>query len=317
MFFIFFLPHYIHEDLRLNFQVAFTLVFTVTSSYFNLKCGMWVKGSYDRVLGKTALHLVSACKSEHRLVLGQVKVADKSNEITAIPALLELLDIAGCIITIDAMGTQTAIASVIKDAQADYVLALKGNHPTLHEQVKVWFEKQLSNGFEGINHDYHHRLEKGHHRTEKREIWCVPVSQLPTLHKQDAWSGLKCVVMVIRVRRLWNKTTREVQFYLTSLDCDAPKLGRAIRLHWGVENGLHWTLDVTFNEDACRVRTGHAPQNLSLLRRIALNALNLEQSFKRSNRQKSNRAAMDNNYMLTIIAACLHHHNDVSKPICQ
>ena len=279
--------------------------------------GKTLKGSYDRVLGKTALHLVSAWSSEYRLVLGQVKVADKSNEITAIPALLELLDIAGCIITIDAMGTQTAIASMIKDAQADYVLALKGNHPTLHEQVKVWFEQHLSKGFEGITHDYDQRLEKGHHRTEKRSCWCVPVSQLPTLHNQDAWSGLKCVVMVVRVRRLWNKTTREVQFYLTSLDCDARKLGQTIRLHWGVENSLHWTLDVTFNEDACRVRTGHAPQNLSLLRRIALNALNLEQSLKRSNRQKSNRAAMDNNYMLTILTACLHNHNDVSKPLCQ
>ena len=123
--------------------------------------------------------------------------------------------------------------------------------------------------------------------------------------------------MVVRVRHLWNKTTREVQFYLTSLDCDAGKLGQAIRLHWGVENGLHWTLDVTFNEDACRVRTGHAPQNLSLLRRMALNALNLEQSFKRSNRQKSNRAAMENNYMLTILAACLSQYNDASKSACQ
>lgn len=108
-----------------------------------------------------------------------------------------------------------------------------------------------------------------------------------------------------------------VQFYLTSLDGDARKLGQAIRLHWGVENSLHWTLDVTFNEDACRVRTGHAPQNLSLLRRLALNALNLKQSFKRSNRQKSNRAAMDNNYMLTILAACLSKHDDASKPSCQ
>lgn len=279
--------------------------------------GKTLKGSYDRVLGKTALHLVSAWSSEYRLVLGQVKVADKSNEITAIPALIELLDIAGCIITIDAMGTQTAIASQIKDVKADYVLALKGNHPTLHEQVKVWFEQHLSEGFEGIIHAYDKRIEKGHHRTERRQVWYVPVSQLPPLHNQDAWPGLKCVVIVVRVRRLWNKTTREVQFYLTSLDCDAHKLGQAIRLHWGVENGLHWTLDVTFNEDACRVRTGHAPQNLSLLRRIALNALNLEQSFKRSNRQKPNRAVMDNNYMLTILAACLYQHNDVSKPICQ
>ena len=280
--------------------------------------GKTIKGSYDRVLGKTALHLVTAWSSQHRLVLGQVKVADKSNEITAIPALLELLDIAGCIITIDAMGTQTAIASQIFNAKADYVLALKGNHPTLHGQVKDWFEWHLKEGFSEIIHSYDERVEKGHHRTEKRQIWCVPVSQLPPLHNRSDWAGLKCVVMVVRVRHLWNRTTRELQFYITSLDCDACKVGQAIRLHWSVENGLHWTLDVTFDEDACRVRTGHAPQNLSLLRRIAINALNLEQSLKRSNRQKSNRAAMDDNYMLTILAACLsNNHNDSSKACCQ
>ena len=279
--------------------------------------GKTLRGSYDREHKKSALHLVSAWASEHRLVLGQVKVSDKSNEITAIPALLELLDLAGCIITIDAMGTQTAIAAQIYKASADYVLALKANHPTLYGQVKAWFGQASAQKFEGITFSYDERLEKGHHRTEKRQVWTVPVSQLPPLHQQADWLGLKTVVMVVRVRHLWNKITREVQFYLTSLDSDACKLGRAIRLHWGVENGLHWTLDVTFNEDACRVRTGHAPQNLALLRRIALNALNREQSFKRSNRQKSNRAAMDNNYMLTILAACSFQYDDVSKSPCQ
>jgi predicted transposase YbfD/YdcC len=211
-----------------------------------------------------------------------------------------------------------AIASQIFKAKADYVLALKGNHPTLYGQVKDWFEQYLSQGFKGIIHSYDERVEKGHHRTEKRQVWCIPISQLPPLHNQDDWAGLKCVVMVVRVRHLWNQTTRQVQFYLTSADCDARQLGQAIRLHWSVENGLHWTLDVTFNEDACRVRTGHAPQNLSLLRRIAINALNLEQSLKRSNRQKSNRAAMDNNYMLTILAACLSpHNNETSEASCQ
>lgn len=278
--------------------------------------GKTLKGSYDREQGKSALHLVSAWASEHRLVLGQVKVTDKSNEITAIPALLELLDLAGCILTIDAMGTQTAIAATIYHAKADYVLALKANHPTLHRQVKDWFDQIIAQGFEGITHSYDERVEKGHHRTEKRQVWCVPISQLSPLHNQDDWVGLKCVVMVVRIRHLWNKTTREVQFYLTSLDCDARKLGQAIRLHWGVENGLHWTMDVTFSEDACRIRTGHAPQNLALLRRIALNALNLEQSLKRSNRQKSNRAAMDNNYMLTILSACFFQY-DISKSACQ
>ena len=220
---------------------------------------------------------------------------------------------AGCIITIDAMGTETAIASQIFNAKADYVLALKGNHPTLYGQVKNWFEQQLSQGFKGIIHSYDKRVEKGHHRTEKRQIWCVPISQLQTLHNQDNWVGLKCVVMVVRVPHLWNQTTREVQFYLTSLNCDPRNLGQVIRLHWGVENGLHWTLDVTFSEDACGVRTGHAPQNLALLRRIALNALNLEQSLKRSNRQKSNPAAMDNNYILTVLTACFP--NIIMRPL--
>jgi len=279
--------------------------------------GKTLKGSYDRKHHKSALHLVSAWASEYSLVLGQVKVADKSNEITAIPALLELLDLAGCIITIDAMGTQTAIATQIYQASADYVLALKANHPTLHGQVKTWFEQALALKFEGINFSYDERVETGHHRTEKRQVWTVPISQLPPLHQQADWLGLQTVVMVVRVRHLWNKTTRQAQFYLTSLESDACKLGQAIRLHWGVENGLHWTMDVTFKEDDCRVRTGHAPQNLALLRRIALNALNREHSFKRSNRQKSNRAAMDNNYMLTILAACLCQHNYASESACQ
>ncbi|MEW6499614.1 MAG: ISAs1 family transposase, partial [Cyanobacteriota bacterium] len=279
--------------------------------------GKTLKGSYDREQGKSALHLVSAWACEHRLVLGQVKVSEKSNEITAIPALLELLDLAGCIITIDAMGTQTAIAAQIYHAKADYVLALKANHPKLYQQVKTWFEQAQTLKFEGINISYNERVEKAHHRIEKRQVWTVPVSQLPPLHQQADWLGLKTVVMVVRVRHLWNKITHEVQFYLTSLDSDACKFGQVIRLHWGVENGLHWTMDVTFNEDACRVRTGHAPQNLALLRRIALNALNRELSFKRSTRQKSHRAAMDNNYMLTIFAACLSQRDDTSISSCQ
>lgn len=279
--------------------------------------GKTLKGSYNRENQQSALHMVSAWASEHRLVLGQVKVADKSNEITAIPALLELLDLTGCIITIDAMGTQTAIATQIYNTKADYVLALKANHPTLYQQVETWFKQAQAQGFEGIELSYDEQVEKGHHRIEKRQVWCVPVSQLPTLHNQEDWAGLKCVVMVVRTRHLWNKATLMVQFYLTSLESDAHKLGQAIRLHWGIENGLHWTLDVTFKEDDCRVRTGHAPQNLGLLRRMALNALNREQSFRRSTRQKSNRAAMDNNYMLKILAACLSLHDDSSQSACQ
>lgn len=279
--------------------------------------GKTVKGSYDREQQKTALHVVSAWASEHRLVLGQVKVSDKSNEITAIPALLELLDLAGCIITIDAMGTQTAIAAQIHQAKADYVLSLKANHPTLYGQVKVWFETAQAQGFAGIEVSVDKRTESGHHRIKTRQVCCVSVTQLPPLHQQEAWMGLQSVVMVVRTRQLWNKTTHEVQFYLTSLESDAATVGRAIRLHWGIENKLHWTLDVTFAEDACRVRSAHAPQNLSLLRRIALNALNREQSFRRSTRQKSNRTAMDDDYMLKVLAACLPQADSNSEFVCQ
>jgi predicted transposase YbfD/YdcC len=260
--------------------------------------------------------VVSAWASEQRLVLGQVKVADPSNEITAIPALLELLDLAGCIVTIDAMGCQTALARQIYQARADYVLALKANHPTLYTQVKSWFETAQLQGFEGIEVSLDTRTESGYHRLETRQVFCVPLSQLPPLYQQQNWLGLRTVVMVKRTRRLWNQITHAVQFYLTSLNSDAAQLGRAIRLHWGIENQVYWTLDVTFAEDACRVRSAHAPQNLALLRRVALNALNQEQSFRRSTRQKSNRAAMENDYMLKVLVAGLPPSDNNSEPVC-
>lgn len=267
--------------------------------------GKSVKGSYDRNKKQGTLHLVSAWASEHRMLLGQVKVADKSNEITAIPALLALLDITGCIITIDAMGTQTEIARTIVDKGANYVLALKANHPTLYTQVKNWFESSQAADFKDIELSYEQRVEASHHRREHRQVWAVPLTAIPDLYQASAWSGLQTVVMVIRVRRLWNQTTREVQFYLSSLACDAVAIARAIRTHWGIENQLHWVLDVTFGEDDSRIRTGHSPENMALLRRLAISLLNQETSTKRSVRQKAKRAAMDVNYMLRVLASTL------------
>lgn len=261
------------------------------------------RGSYDRESKLKALHTVSAWSSEHRLVLGQTKVTDKSNEITAIPALLEMLDISGCIITIDAMGTQKLIAQKIIAADSDYILSLKENHPTLYQQVKDWFEASLERGFFGVDVSISQRVEKGHHRIENRQVYTVSVSQLPALHEQNLWAGLTTVVMVVRSIQHWNKTTQEVQFYMTSLKSDANKIGSAIRHHWGIENSVHWTLDVTFGEDECRIRSLHSPQNFALLRRIALNALERESSFCRSIRQKSRRAAMNNQYMLSVLTA--------------
>ena len=269
--------------------------------------GKRLKGSYDRSKNQSALHVVSAWASENRFMLGQVKVENKSNEITAIPALLELLDITGCIITIDAMGTQTDINKRIVDKEADYVLSLKANHPTLSAQVKQWFETAQNQGFEGIEHSHDRRVEAAHHRQEIRQVWAVPVSQMGELYKQQQWAGLKTVVMVVRVRHLWNRTTREVQFYLSSLPCDAQRIGRAIRAHWSIENQLHWVLDVSFGEDNSRIRNGHSPENFTLLRRMAISLLNQETSFKRSLKQKAKRAAMDNGYMLQVLSAASLH----------
>ncbi len=191
------------------------------------------------------------------------------------------------------MGTQKSIAQKIIAANADYVLSLKDNHPTLHQQVKNWFETAQSLGFEGVDVSISQRVEKGHHRIENRSCYSVPVSQLPTLHEQHQWAGRTTVVMVVRSIQHWNKTTHEVQFYITSLTSDANKIGSAVRQHWGIENSVHWTEYVTFQEDKCRIRSLHSPQNFALLRRIAkevlrgklppqtlrLNALDREPSF--------------------------------------
>lgn len=174
------------------------------------------RGSYDRASGLKALHMVSAWSSEHRLVLGQTKVSSKSNEITAIPALLEILDISGCIVTIDAMGTQKSIAEKIIAAGSDYILSLKDNHPTLHQQLKNWFETAQSFGFKDVDVSISQRIEKGHHRIENRSCYTVPVSQLPALHEQHQWAGLTTVVMVVRSIQHWNQTTLMVQFYISS-----------------------------------------------------------------------------------------------------
>ena len=275
--------------------------------------GKTVRGSYDRNGEQGALHLVSAWASENRLFLGQVKVKDKSNEITAIPSLLELLDISGCIITIDAMGTQTAIAHRIQAQGAEYVLALKENHPTLYQEVEQWFENAQASNFEGIEYNYDVRVESGHHRREKRQVSAVPLHQMGGLYKQAQWSGLQTIVRVVRTRHLWNKTEKEVMFYLSSLPPNAQQLGKAIRQHWSIENQLHWVLDVTFGEDACRIRTGNAPENIALLKRWSINLLNQETSFQKSTRQKARRASMDSSYLLKVINASIPLQSNLSE----
>ena len=268
--------------------------------------GKTMRGSHERINGKSALHVVSAWASEHRVMLGQVKVDDKSNEITAIPALLKLLDISGCIITIDAMGTQTAIAHQIIEQKADYILNLKDNHPTLHQEVKTFFQVALANDFEGLDVSKDQQKNRGHGRHEERKIWVLPLEQLGGLYLQSQWAGLRSVVMVYRCRRLDNGTlTEERQFFLSSLPADAQRIGRAIRLHWGIENQLHWVLDVSFGEDASRIRKGHGPENMTLLRRMAISVLNQETTSKRSMRQKAKLAAMKPDYMMKVLTSAV------------
>ncbi len=203
------------------------------------------------------------------------------------------------------MGTQHEIAHRIRTLGADYVLALKANHPTLFTQVRQWFETAQTNNFEGIEYSYDLRLEAGHHRREKRQVWAVSIDQMGDLYKQAQWSGLQTIVKVVRTRHLWNKTTQEVMFYLSSLPPYAQQLGKAIRQHWSIENQLHWVLDVTFGEDACRIRTGHAPENMALLKRWSINLLNQETNYKRSTRQKAKRASMDEGYLLQVLEASI------------
>ncbi len=272
--------------------------------------GKTAKGSYDREEKLKALHTVSAYCSEHCLVLAQEKVNSKSNEITAVPLLLKLLNLKGAIVTLDAMGTQTEIAKQIIEGGGDYILALKGNQAHLSQQVKGWFEQIVAQNWStSIEYSYCEKVESGHHRIETRQIWTVPVSQLPPLHRQNLWSGLTTVVMIRSTRQLWNKTTTEDRFFISSLSDNAEKHAQVIRSHWSIENSLHWVLDVTFNVDevarrvdASQIRLGYGAENFGLLRRLSLNLLKREPS-KMSLNMKRYTAGLNNDFMVKILAA--------------
>lgn len=264
--------------------------------------GKTAKGSYDREEKLKAMHSVSAWSSEHGLVLAQQKVDGKSNEITAVPLLLKLLNLKGAVVTLDAMGTQTQIAAQIKQAEGDYVLGLKANQGKLSQQVQEWFKQAEAQSWQGIDYSYHATTESGHHRIETRQVWAVSVSELPPLHRQSQWVGLTTVVMVRSTRQLWNKTTTEVRFYISTLEADAERHNVVIRSHWSIENSLHWVLDVTFNEDASRVRQGYAAENLGLLRRLCVNLLQREPS-RLSLKMKRYKAGLEDDFMIKILEA--------------
>lgn len=263
--------------------------------------GKQLRRSHDKPIGKEAIHMVSAWARQNRLVLGQLKVDDKSNEITAIPKLLKMLEISGCIVTIDAMGCQKEIAQQIIDQEADYVLALKENHPGTYADVQSLFAYAQEIEFRDCG--YHQTLDKNHGRVEIRRCWTISSPDyLVYLRNRSAWAGLQTLAMVTTERYLPDKSTVETRYFISSLDDDPQQMLYAVRGHWSIENQLHWVLDVAFREDDCRVRKGNAPQNFAVLRHIALNLLKQETSAKGGIKARRLKAGWDENYLLKVLS---------------
>lgn len=262
--------------------------------------GKTLRRSFDRAGNKGAVHMVSAWSSAQKLVLGARAVDEKSNEITAIPELLDLLALKGAIVTIDAMGCQKKIAEKIIDKGADYVFGLKGNQGSLREDVELLFTEQLACDFKDIAVSKATSLDGEHGRIERREAFAT--EDIGWLEERHDWKGLRSIVMILSSRETAKGRETEKRFYISSLPADAEKLGAAIRTHWGVENGLHWVLDVNFRDDDCRIRKKNAPANFTAVKRATLNALR-KAPGKDSLKSKRLIAAWDEEYLGKTLAA--------------
>jgi predicted transposase YbfD/YdcC len=287
------------------FQTGFSrwveAVFRVTKGQVVAIDGKTVRRSYDQTIGQEAIHLVSAWASQNGIALGQRKVSDKSNEITAIPELLRLLDVSGCIVTIDAMGCQKEIAQAIRDAKADYVLRVKDNQANLRQDLEDWFAYGDQQGFRTTVCDYHQTINKSNGRVEIRRCWAMadPVA-FEYIRHYEAWADLQTLVRVQRECRFNGNTSTDTAYYISSLPNNAAHLLDATRHHWAIENSFHWVLDVTFHEDDSRIRSGDSPQNMALFRHLALNILKQDPS-ESSLKQKRFRAGLDEDYLLELL----------------
>lgn len=262
--------------------------------------GKTLRGSFDRAAGKNPLHLVSAWASEARMTLGQVATDVKSNEITAIPLLLELLDLKGATVTIDAMGCQKEIAAKIIEKKGHYLLALKDNHPTLCQAVADEFLTVHESVTPPRKLRRYKTVEKNRGRHERREYFALPASQ--TLPGFEEWASLATIVMVIRITTIKGKETGEASYFLSSLPPKIKNLAKLIRQHWSIENQLHWVLDVTFTEDGSRIRKDHAPQTIAMLRRLAVSILSQDTSLKDSIRGKRYQAGLSVEVLEQVLA---------------
>jgi predicted transposase YbfD/YdcC len=262
--------------------------------------GKTLRRSGHKKGAKAPIHMVSAFAARQRLVLGQVKVAEKSNEIVAIPKLLDMMAIEGAIVTIDAMGCQRDIAEKILDKKADYVLALKGNQGSLREDVEVFAAEQKANGFKDTKVSRHETVDGDHGRIETRTY--TAIHDVAWLQERHDWPGLRGVVMVESTREIGDKIEQETRFYITSLVLLAHAIGPVIRHHWAIENSLHWVMDMVFRDDECRIRTNHAPANFTTIKHIALNLIRRAPG-KDSLRLKRKVAAWDDEFLASLIAA--------------
>ena len=262
--------------------------------------GKTSRRSYDKKSGKASIHMVSAFAARQRLVLGQVKVAEKSNEITAIPKLLDMLAIEGAIVTIDAMGCQREIAKKILDKKADYVLALKGNQGTLRDDVELFVAEQKGRNFKDTKISRDETVDGDHGRIETRTT--TVIHDVAWLRERHDWPGLNGIVVIDSQREIKGKTEYETRYYITSLVLPANRLGSIVRSHWAVENSLHWVMDMVCRDDECRIRTDHAPANFTTIKHIAIN-LTRRAPGKDSLRLKRKVAAWDDDFLASLITA--------------
>lgn len=259
--------------------------------------GKTLRRSHDRRSNKKALHMISAWASRNNLVLGQVKTEEKSNEITAIPELLKVLELKGCIVTIDAMGCQEEIAEKIIEGKGDYTLAVKGNQGHLHDSLVDFFTHSREHDFKNVPIDYKETIDKAHGRIEIRRYW---ISQcLESIYKPERWKKLNAIGMVESERHEDGKTTKDRRYYILSYH-QVDLFAQAVRSHWGIENKLHWTLDMTFREDESRIRRGNASHNFGVIRHLALNLLKIENS-KLSMKKKRLRAALNDEFRTKVL----------------